>query len=63
MITIQLTTTEAHAMSDVIRELAEPELILDPIDWEAVRTAIQKITNTENVEEFLLQQKELEQVA
>jgi len=43
-----------------MRELVEPEVILDPIDWEAVRTADKKIVNKVNTEEILLQEAELE---
>jgi len=43
-----------------MRELVEPEVILDPIDWEAVRTADKKIVNRVNTEEFLRQEAELE---
>jgi len=60
MITVELTTDEAQAIADVMRELVEPEVILDPIDWEAVRTADKKIVNKVNTEEFLLQEAELE---
>ena len=62
MITVELTVDEAHAIADVMRELVEPEVILDPIDREAVRirTADKKIANTVNKEEFLLQEAELE---
>ena len=60
MITVELTTDEAHAIADVMRELVEPEVILDPIDWEAVRMADKKIVNTVNTEKFLLQEAELE---
>ena len=60
MITVELTTDEAQAIADVMRELVEPEVILDPIDWEAVRTADKKIVNAVNTEEFLLQAAELE---
>jgi len=60
MITVELTTDEAQAIADVMRELVEPDVILDPIDWEAVRTADKKIVNAVNTEEFLLQAAELE---
>jgi hypothetical protein len=60
MITVELTMDEAQAIADVMRELVEPEVILDPIDWEAVRTADKKIVNTVNTEKFLLQEAELE---
>ncbi|GEM_PF-1341536 len=60
MITVELTMGEAHALSDVMRELVGPGVIPVPIDWEAVRTADKKITNTVNAEEFLLQEIELE---
>jgi hypothetical protein len=60
MITVELTTDEAQAIADVMRELVEPEVILDPIDWEAVRTADKKIVNAVNTEKFLLQEAELE---
>ena len=60
MITVELTMDEAQAITDVIRELVDPETILDPIDWEEVRTAGKKITNTAKTEKFLLQEAELE---
>ena len=60
MITVELTMDEAQAIADVMRELVEPDVILDPIDWEAVRTADKKIVNTANTEKFLLQEAELE---
>jgi len=60
MITVELTMDEAQAITDVMRELVDPETILDPIDWEAVRTADKKITNTAETEKFLLQEAELE---
>ena len=60
MITVELTMDEAHAIADAMREIMAPEVILEPIDREAVRTADQKITNTVNTQEFLLQEAELE---
>jgi len=60
MITVELTMDEAQAIADVMRELVEPEVILDPIDWEAVRTADKKIVNTVSTEKFLVQEAELE---
>jgi hypothetical protein len=51
---------EAHAIGDALRELMAPEVFLEPVDWEAVRTADQRITNTVNTEEFLLQEAELD---
>jgi len=60
MITVELTIDEAHALSDVMRELVGPEVTPVPIDWEAVRTADKKITGTVRTEEFLLQEIELE---
>ena len=63
MITVELTMDEAHAIADAMREIMAPEVILEPIDWEAVRMADQKITNTVNTEEFLLQAAELAKAA
>jgi len=60
MITVELTMDEAQAISDAMRELVGPEATPVPIDWEAVRTANKKITNTVDTEEFLLQEVELE---
>jgi hypothetical protein len=60
MITVELTMDEAHALSDVMRELVGPEVTPVPIDWEAVRTADKKISNTVTTEEFLLQETKLE---
>ena len=60
MITVELTIDEAHALSDVMRELVGPGVTPVPIDWEAVRTADKKITGTVRTEEFLLQEIELE---
>jgi hypothetical protein len=60
MITVELTMDEAHALSEVMRELVGPQAAPVPIDWEAVRAADKKITGTVNTEEFLLQETELE---
>ena len=60
MITPELTMDEAQAISDAMRELVGPEATPVPIDWEPVRTANKKITNTVDTEEFLLQEAELE---
>jgi hypothetical protein len=60
MITVELTMDEAHAIGDALRELMAPEVFLEPVDWETVRMADQRITNTVNTEEFLLQETELE---
>jgi hypothetical protein len=60
MITVELTMDEAHALSDVMRELVGPQVTPVPIDWEAVRTADKKISNTVTTEEFLLQETKLE---
>lgn len=60
MITVELTMGEAHALSDMMMELLGPEVTPVPIDWEAVRTADKKITNTVKTEELLLQEMELE---
>jgi hypothetical protein len=42
----------------IIRAERQAWAILDPIDWDAVRTADRKITNTVNTEAFLLQELE-----
>ena len=50
MITVNLTMDEARAVADAIRELVERseqnELILGPIDWDDLRTASSKLTET-----------------
>ncbi len=50
MITVNLTMDEALAVAGAIRELLErseqEELILGPIDWDDLRTAGSKITET-----------------
>jgi alkanesulfonate monooxygenase SsuD/methylene tetrahydromethanopterin reductase-like flavin-dependent oxidoreductase (luciferase family) len=47
MITLELTTAEAQAVADALRELVErterDELILGPIDWDDLRTANNKL--------------------
>ena len=50
MITVNLTMDEARAVADAIRELVERseqnELIIGPIDWDDLRTAGNKLTET-----------------
>ena len=53
MITVELTLDEAHAIADAASELANrDELILGPIDWDALRTADKILINAVGVEEF-----------
>jgi hypothetical protein len=50
VVTVNLTMDEARAVADAIRELVERseqnELIIGPIDWDDLRTASNKLTET-----------------
>lgn len=64
MITVELTMDEAHAIEDAATELAErDELILGPIDREALRMAGKILTNAVGVEEFYQEAAELAEAA
>jgi len=55
---------EAHAIADAATELAErDELILGPIDREALRMANKILTNAVGVEEFYQEAAELAKAA
>jgi hypothetical protein len=64
MVTVELSLDEAHAIADATRELAErDELILGPIDREALRMADKILTNAIGVEEFYQEVAELAKAA
>jgi len=64
MITVEFTMDEAHAIADAATELAErDELILGPIDREALRMANKILTNAVGVEEFYQEAAELAKAA
>ena len=62
MITVEFTMEEAHATADAVTELTERhELSLEPSDWEALRTADDKIINAVDTAEFYRQAEKLAQ--
>jgi len=64
MVTVEFTLDEAHAMADAIRGLVErDELIVGPIDREALRTADKIIIDAVGTEEFYQEVAELAQPA
>lgn len=64
MITVEFTMDEAHAIADAATELAErDELILGPIDREALGMAGKILTNAVGVEEFYEEVAELAEAA
>jgi hypothetical protein len=64
MVTIEFTLDEAHAITDAARQLAErDELILAPIDREALRTANTTLANAVGVEEFYQEVAQLAEAA
>jgi hypothetical protein len=53
MVTLEFTLDEAHTIADALRELAErDELILGPVDMEALRTADDKLIQAAGSAEF-----------
>ena len=64
MITVEFTMDEAHAIVDAATELAErDELILGPIDREALGMANKILTNAVGVGEFYQEVAELAEAA